>query len=91
MARGVGRSSGELTSSAPEGADLVSSLLIADMSNEITREGGGWAGGPGVAHSKASGLNVSFRPDARTGVHGPHAVVCELFRRELIQKRWAVV
>ena len=62
MARGVGRSSGELTSSAPEGADLVSLLLIADMSNEITPEGGGWAGGPGVAHSQASGLNVSYGP-----------------------------
>ena len=37
MARGVGRSSGELMSSAPQGADLVSSLLIADMSNELTR------------------------------------------------------
>ena len=54
MSRGVGRSSGELTSSAPQGADLVSSLLIADMSNEITPEGGGWAGGPGVAHSQAA-------------------------------------
>ena len=62
MSRGVGRSSGELTSSAPRGADLVSSLLIADMSNEITPEGGGWAGGPGVAHSQASGLNVSYGP-----------------------------
>ena len=60
MSRGVGRSSGELTSSGMQGADLVSSLLIADMSNEITPEGGGWGGVPGVAHSQASGLNLRY-------------------------------